>query len=621
MKLHDASEVESWENYAARFPSERIAVAQKLWEDLTRYVEERNLPWTPAAPPGRWWLGYKRVGGYYVATIALWTERPVEFAVKLPSSPQQLDLSNPYPRLDNWWDAKHKVWIWAVPGVTDVPDVRRALDISRDYQPDTGPMRSLSPLRVRDSPRQSRAPLSTGSVVGDRYVLQEELGRGARKTVYLGLDRKINSKVAVALSGVDDNGGSEALTKWEAEVMGELRELSHVVEVFDVGVQNSHNYIVIQHMSGGTLADLISSTTAPGGGLSLASIAEYGCELAEALAEIHDHGIIHRDIQPKNVWLDKPGGRLHLGDFDLAIRSGDPESSLGHSRTTRAYMAPELTRGEVATERSDLYALGATLYEMATGQPPFSGTDDELHRLHQHVQPRRPSLLRSDIPPQLDDLILKLLAKSPSDRPANAPDVRDALVEIARPAELDIDVGSLIARGEGQHVEFKQSFRAPTGGPPPQLPAERVAEWRAKQTEYLEDECAITLAGFMNTKGGWLLIGVHDDGSIVGIEPDYKTLKSLRTGQSSEDAWELRFRDAMKRQLGDTAVLEVAIRFDRYVEGTVACVRCERGSTATWIRGTDFYVRTGNRTQKLKPQDAFQYMIDNWLGKPESPRL
>ena len=130
----------SWDSYKARFPSDQIAIARELWDRVTRYVDELELPWTPALRS--WWLGYKRAGGYYVTTIGLRVEKPIEFNVKLPLDPGELGLENPYPQLETRWDAGVRQWAWLVARLDEVPDVAPAIDASRRYQPEKGPMKT-----------------------------------------------------------------------------------------------------------------------------------------------------------------------------------------------------------------------------------------------------------------------------------------------------------------------------------------------------------------------------------------------------------------------------------------------------------------------------------------------
>jgi hypothetical protein len=128
----------TWDSYAERFPSGQLAIARALFDQFTRYVEERQVPWTPALRSS--WLGYQRPGGYYVPLIMLRSENPIEFAVKIPDRPERLGLEDPYPNLKSWWNAADRQWTWAIPTRHMVPDVTVALELSRALQPAKGPM-------------------------------------------------------------------------------------------------------------------------------------------------------------------------------------------------------------------------------------------------------------------------------------------------------------------------------------------------------------------------------------------------------------------------------------------------------------------------------------------------
>jgi hypothetical protein len=129
-----------WPDYSEKYPEDRVAVARVLFDGMSRYVEEENLPWT--AVFNSWYIAFQRPGGYNVAVIHLRVETPDEFGVKLPTPPDQLGLENPYPNLNTWWADSWRQWMWAVPNATAVPDVRRAAEISRGYQPPSGAMKS-----------------------------------------------------------------------------------------------------------------------------------------------------------------------------------------------------------------------------------------------------------------------------------------------------------------------------------------------------------------------------------------------------------------------------------------------------------------------------------------------
>ncbi len=132
----------SWDGYEKQFPPEHVAVARRIFEGLTRYVEQHDLAWTPVLRS--WWLGYKRPGGYYVPIINLRVEKPIEFMVKLPASPDVLGLQNPYPQLASRWEQSTRQWGWLIPSVEDLPDVALAVDLAREHQPEKGPMPAVA---------------------------------------------------------------------------------------------------------------------------------------------------------------------------------------------------------------------------------------------------------------------------------------------------------------------------------------------------------------------------------------------------------------------------------------------------------------------------------------------
>jgi serine/threonine protein kinase len=449
-------------------------------------------------------------------------------------------------------------------------------------------------------------------LVAGRYVLEQWLGSGEQKNVYLGRDPAFDRPVAVALSLVPSaDGRRDAFIESEAKVLAQLGHLPHVVNVFDTGIERDTSFIVSEYMAGGTAGDLCKYAKETGEPIALERVLTLGCDIAAGLAEIHGSGIIHRDVQPQNVWLEAPEGSARLGDFDLAIKKGDPGSALSNSLTTCAYMAPELCSGATADERSDLYSFGASLYEIATGGPPFTGSDEELIQQHQHAEPMLPSSRRADIPHGLDDLIVRLLAKDPADRPASALETIDTLQTIAHPRQPPIDLQALIALGEGPSVEFKRSFREPDNIPPGVGPDQRDRALNELRTT-LGEECVITVAGFLNAQGGTLLVGVRDDGTIAGIETDLESMNPKRPDQLPLDMWEMYLRNALKQQLGSTASARVSVSFRAEPQGTVAIIQCDRGSTGTWIRDSDFYVRAGNSTPKLTPREAAAYQARHW---------
>src|SRR6266581_1557829 len=234
--------------------------------------------------------------------------------------------------------------------------------------------------------------------------------------------------VAFALIKTDglDEVGRDRI-KREAQAMGRLGAQPHIVSVFDLGEEpGGQPYIVTELMGGGDVEGLIEN--APEHRPPQERTLEIGTEVCRGLEFAHSHGIVHRDLKPGNVWLTADGV-AKIGDFGLAV-------AVDRSRLTQAgmmvgtvlYMPPEQALGGDVTPRSDLYSLGAMLYEMVCGRPPFVG-DESVAIIGQHlnIPPVAPTWHRPDCPVGLEALILRLLEKDPAKRPASAAAVREAL--------------------------------------------------------------------------------------------------------------------------------------------------------------------------------------------------
>lgn len=288
------------------------------------------------------------------------------------------------------------------------------------------PQSSPGPISL---PSQEPTPVAeTPAEFGDgRYVIKRFLGEGGRKRVYLAHDNSLDRDVAVALiktAGLDEGGVMRA--RREAEAMGRLGDHAHIVTVYDIGEEAGQLYIVSQFMAGGDLHDLMERSSDRR--VSVEEAIRVGAEVARGLEHAHAHGIIHRDVKPRNVWLTEDG-TAKLGDFGLAVALDRTRMTLeGMMVGTVAYMPPEQGLGRPADARSDLYSLGTLLYELVCGRPPFVG-EDAIAVISQHINtaPVAPTWHNASVPHPLEELILKLLAKAPDERPASAGDVAKAL--------------------------------------------------------------------------------------------------------------------------------------------------------------------------------------------------
>ena len=167
------------------------------------------------------------------------------------------------------------------------------------------------------------------------------------------------------------------VSAWEARVLGQLGDHPNIATVRDHWEEDETAVMVSRYLSGGTLRDRIACSQESGEGLPVDSILRLATEIASGLAHIHGRRILYRDLQPRNVLFDE-WDTVHLVDFDTAVSLDDRDMSDLSHRPVIDYMAPELTDGGSADERADLYSLGATIYEMCRGRPPFTGTRAEI---------------------------------------------------------------------------------------------------------------------------------------------------------------------------------------------------------------------------------------------------
>ena len=274
-----------------------------------------------------------------------------------------------------------------------------------------------------------RSPVAVAGRVIDHYKVEWSIGAGGMGEVYRARDLELGREVAIKIAHGSD-ADSQARLKREAQHASQLNH-PNICTIHEVGESGGAPFIVMELVEGDRLADLISRGT----GLATQEIVRYGLQMASALEHAHQHGVIHRDLKSANVMVTRDG-RIKVLDFGLARRhSSDHLRGLSKSRDTLAAqgvvagtlsaMAPELLRGGTADARSDIWALGVLLYEMAAGTMPFAGaTGFELSGAILH---EAPAPLRASIPDPLRGVIARCLEKNPAARYQSASDIRVAL--------------------------------------------------------------------------------------------------------------------------------------------------------------------------------------------------
>ncbi|WP_340377621.1 protein kinase [Streptomyces sp. SS7] len=252
--------------------------------------------------------------------------------------------------------------------------------------------------------------------MADRYRLQSVVGRGGMGEVWRAADELLGRTVAVKLLLAQQGDPSAtARFRMEAQTSASLSH-AHVVGVLDFGSWQGRLYLVMEFVDGGSLAD----ETSGGRRLAPERVAVIAAQAAAALAAAHREGVVHRDIKPGNLLCDADG-TLKLADFGIARFLDDPNAGLtttGQIVGTGLYLAPERALGQTAGPASDVYSLGCVLYQLLTGQAPFTADNaTTLLYLHVDAPPAPPGRLITDLPPAFENYLLGMLAKRPENRP------------------------------------------------------------------------------------------------------------------------------------------------------------------------------------------------------------
>jgi eukaryotic-like serine/threonine-protein kinase len=263
---------------------------------------------------------------------------------------------------------------------------------------------------------------TTPQVLLERYEVGRLLGTGGMAEVFEGRDRLLSRRVAIKVPLAQYAHDPEFAHRFRREAQA-AASLSHpgVVAVYDTGAENGTHFIVMEYVDGRTLKDVIRAE-AP---LYPDRAAEICADVCSALGAAHARGLVHRDVKPANIML-MPDGRVKLMDLGIArAGAGETVTQTAVMLGTAQYISPEQAQGQEVDFRSDLYSLGCCLYEMLTGTVPFRGaTPVAIAYRHVREDPTPPRQLNPDIPPALEAVCLKAMAKRPDDRYQTAAELR-----------------------------------------------------------------------------------------------------------------------------------------------------------------------------------------------------
>ena len=280
-----------------------------------------------------------------------------------------------------------------------------------------------------------------------RYQILEELGRGAHGAVFRALDPMIERYVAVktislALDPADREEFRGRFLK-EAKAAGRLNH-PNIVTIFDAGEEQGFAYIIMELLSGVSVREMLPA----GKRLPVQLWVSIATQVAEGLACAHAAGVVHRDVKPGNIVVGGDG-RVRVTDFGIARVGGSTTGAQGGMILgSPRYMSPEQIQGLVLDARTDLFSLGTVMYEMATGSAPFGAETDDLATLMRAIvrsDPVPPSAIAPAVSPELEQVMLRVLAKRPEDRYRTAADLAQALRDAAKPIERGAAVAHTLA--------------------------------------------------------------------------------------------------------------------------------------------------------------------------------
>ena len=307
-----------------------------------------------------------------------------------------------------------------------------------------------------------------------RYVIKRKLGSGGMADVYLAEDQELGRRVALKLLNDRHAADDQFVERFRREAQS-AAGLNHpnIVSIFDRGRAEGTYYIAMEYLDGRTLKELLVRN----GPTPIPIAIDYARQILGALSFAHRNGIIHRDIKPHNIVVGGDG-RLKVTDFGIARSGASQMTEAGSIVGTAQYLSPEQARGAPVDPRSDLYSLGIVLYEMLTGNVPFTGdTPVEIAMKHLSQIPEPPSKLRPEVPHDLDAVVMRALAKEPDQRYGSTEEMDADLARVARGVAVapeTEDAMTQVLSGVGATSAQTMITRPRAVAPPPAPPSYRT---------------------------------------------------------------------------------------------------------------------------------------------------
>jgi len=290
------------------------------------------------------------------------------------------------------------------------------------------PLPSVKDIEITKTLETQKEELSPGSTFAGRYQIIEELGKGGMGRVYKVLDLETNERIALKLIKLEIASDKKTIERFRNELTTTRKIVQkNVCRMYDLNKEKSHYYITMEYISGQDLKGLIRQT----GQLTVGKAVSIAKQVCEGLAEAHSLGVVHRDLKPNNIMIDRDGN-AKIMDFGIAKAvKGKSLTGSGVMIGTPQYMSPEQAQGKEVDHQTDIWSFGIVLYEMVTGQLPFKGEYEQAvvySILNEDPEPVTD--IRSEVPKELQKIIYKTLAKEPSERYKNVDELMEDFKKI-----------------------------------------------------------------------------------------------------------------------------------------------------------------------------------------------